>query len=82
MTLYYNYRDDRTLDMTNIPHDIFYDTLQEHIREEDTLTQLDSWLSNYRDIINCNLTKNHTPLHIPNSRQESGISDISPDALT
>jgi len=68
--------------MTNIPRNIFYDTLQEHIREEDSPTQLDTWLSNYRDMINCNLKKNSTTLHIHNLRQEREISTINPDALT
>ena len=50
VTLYYQYHTDGLLH-NSIPEDIFYRSLSEHLRKEASLTELDTWLVNYRQII-------------------------------
>ena len=50
VTLYYQYHTDGLLH-NSIPEDIFYRSLSEHLRKEASLTELDTWLVDHRQII-------------------------------
>ena len=51
ISTYYIYRDDGKLLSADKDSTMFYETIQEHLHKESTLTQLDTWLCTYRTII-------------------------------
>ena len=51
ISTYYIYRDDGKLLSADSGSTIFYESIQEHLHKESTITQLDTWLCTYRTII-------------------------------
>ena len=51
ISTYYIYRDDGKLLSVDSGSAMFYETIQEHLHKESTLTQLDTWLCTYRTIV-------------------------------
>jgi len=51
ISTYYIYREDGKLLSADKNSTMLYETIQEHLHKESTLTQLDTWLCTYRTII-------------------------------
>ena len=83
VSMYYDYKSSGKLS-SNLPDHIFYPTLQEHLHKESKLSELDGWLSNYRDLILSNVPtplptpQNHTHIErLPRNCLQGGSNESS-----